>query len=86
MSNHTKQIAGTHRRKYRQYYSPAIVLVLPLLSLSHVNGLMRGNVPVRNNVSIVKVDALFALVKASGGLSGPAKSAIFCIVLLFSIS
>ena len=41
---------------------------------------MRGDVPVRNNVSIVRADALFAFVKASAGLPDPAKSTIFCIV------
>ena len=74
----------THTRK--KIYPPEDALELRFLFLSHVKGLIRGSVPVRIRVSIGKVDALLALVRASAGLSLPDSRTTFCKVRLLSIS
>ena len=76
----------TNPQKKTESYPPEDTLELRFLFLSHVKGLIRGNVPVRIRVSIDKVDALFAFVRASAGLSLPDSRTTFCKVRLLSIS
>ena len=79
----TKQ--QTHKTR-KLSYPPEDTLDLHFLFLSHVKGFIRGSVPVRIRVSMDRVGALFALVRAPAGLSEPDKRTMFCIVRLFSIS
>ena len=73
----------THKKKI---YPPEDTLEVRFLFLSHVKGLIRGSAPVRIRVSIGRVDALLALVRASAGLSLPESRTTFCKVRLLSIS
>ena len=59
---------------------PEDELELRFLFLSHVKGLIRGNAPVRIRVSMDRVDALLAFVRASAGLSLPDSRTTFCKV------
>ena len=80
------QTTNPHKRGMERDQPPEDKLELRFLFLSHVKGLIRGSVPVRIRVSIDRVDALLAFVRASAGLSLPESKTTFCMVLLFNIS
>ena len=80
------QTTNPHKRGMERDQPPEDKLGLRFLFLSHVKGLMRGNAPVRIRVSMDKVDALFAFVRASAGLSLLGNRTTFCKVRLLSIS
>ena len=71
----------THAKKVMERDQPPDdELELRFLFLSHVKGLIRGSAPVRIRVSMDKVDALLAFVRASAGLSLPESKTTFCKV------
>ena len=70
----------TKKRVIERDQPPEDELELRFLFLSHVKGLIRGSVPVRIKVSMDKVDALLAFVRASAGLSLPESKTTFCMV------
>ena len=74
------QTTNPHKRVIERDQPPEDELELRFLFLSHVKGLMRGSVPVRIRVSMDKVDALLAFVRASAGLSLPESKTTFCMV------
>ena len=74
------QTTNPHKRVIERDQPPEDKLELRFLFLSHVKGLMRGSVPVRIKVSMDKVDALLAFVRASAGLSLPESKTTFCMV------
>ena len=80
------QTTNPHKRGMERDQPPEDKLELRFLFLSHVKGLIRGSVPVRIKVSMDRVDALLAFVRASAGLSLPESKTAFCMVLLFNIS
>ena len=74
------QTTNPHKGEIGRNQPPEDKLELRFLFLSHVKGLMRGSVPVRIRVSIDRVDALLAFVRASAGLSLPESKTTFCMV------
>ena len=74
------QTTNPQKKVIERDQPPEAELELRFLFLSHVKGLMRGSAPVRIRVSMDKVDALLAFVRASAGLSLPESKTAFCKV------